>query len=421
VNDPATETFSATHRRRRMAGRDRHETHRAASPLELLFDLTFVIGFGNAASQLAHLTAEGHYGAGLLGFAIAMLGVCWAWVNYSWFSSAYDTDDWVFRLATMMQMVGVIVLALGIPRLFDSIDHEGHVDNRVMTLGYVIMRLPMVFLWLRAAAHDPLHRRACVTYAGTILVAQIGWSALAIALPPTSVHVPLALMLALVEASGPWLAESKRDGTPWHAHHMSERHGLLALIALGEGVVGTVASVSAVVEAKGWSLDAILVCGAGVGLTFGLWWTYFLVSYAGVLQAHRSRAFFWGYSHVFIYAAIAAMGSGLHVAAYAIQHKAHIGEMAALLSVVIPVTIYLLMIYLLYSFMLRARDTFHLLLAAGTLVVIGVSLALAGNGVSLPVCLAVLTLAPIVTVIGYETVGHRHAAEALAREIGAGR
>ena len=411
---------TTTHRATPMRGRDRRESHRAASPLELLFDLTFVIGFGNAASQLAHQLAEGHYGAGLLGFTIAIVAVCWAWVNYSWFSSAYDTDDWIFRLATMVQMVGVIILSLGIPRLFDSIGHGDAVDNRVMTLGYVVMRLAMVFLWLRAARHDEPHRRACLTYAVIILLAQIGWSALAIASPGVGLHVVCALPLALVEMSGPALAERKDGGTPWHAHHMSERHGLLAIIALGEGVVGTVASVSAIVETRGWSVDAVLICAAGVGLTFGMWWTYFIVSFAEVLDVHRRRAFVWGYGHIVIFAAIAAMGAGLHVAALVIQGKAHIGATAATSAVAIPVAVYLLMVYALYTYMLRARDAVHIALLALTALVLGGAIVMAAAGFSLTHCLMVLTLAPIVTVIGYETFGHRHAAEALARETAAG-
>ncbi|MCB1540917.1 MAG: low temperature requirement protein A [Rhodoblastus sp.] len=399
-----------------MRGRDKRESHRAASPLELLFDLTFVIGFGNAASQLAHQLAEGHYGAGLLAFTIAIVAVCWAWINYSWFSSAYDTDDWIFRLATMVQMVGVIILSLGIPRLFESFSHGDAVDNRVMTLGYVVMRLAMVSLWLRAARHDTTHRRACLTYAVVIFVAQMGWSALAIASPGVGPHIGFALLLMLVEMSGPALAERMDGGTPWHSHHMSERHGLLAIIALGEGVVGTVASVSAIVETHGWSVDAILICAAGVGLTFGMWWTYFVVSFAEVLDVHRRRAFVWGYGHIIIFASIAAMGAGLHVAAYVIQGKAHIGATAATLSVAIPVAAFLLMVYALYAYMLRARDAVHIALLALTGAVLGGAVAMSANGFSLTHCLMLLTLAPIVTVIGYETFGHRHAAEALARE-----
>src|SRR5699024_1525494 len=74
---------SLHHHSRRMGGRDLHEAHRVATPLELLFDLTFVIAFGLAASQLAHALAEGHFGVGLLGFGFGSFAICWAWINFS--------------------------------------------------------------------------------------------------------------------------------------------------------------------------------------------------------------------------------------------------------------------------------------------------------------------------------------------------
>ena len=104
------------HTVRRMVGRDPHESGRAATPLELFFDLTFVIAFGTAADQLAHALAEDHVSDGIVGFCFATFAVSWAWINFTWFASAYDTDDWIFRLTTMVQMVGVLVLALGCPR-----------------------------------------------------------------------------------------------------------------------------------------------------------------------------------------------------------------------------------------------------------------------------------------------------------------
>ena len=111
------------HHRRRFTGRDPGESHRASTPLELLYDLTIVVAFGTAAEQMADFIAEGHTGTGVAGFVFASFAVSWAWLNYSWFASAYDTDDWVFRLATMVQMVGVIVLTLGLPQMFASLDH----------------------------------------------------------------------------------------------------------------------------------------------------------------------------------------------------------------------------------------------------------------------------------------------------------
>jgi low temperature requirement protein LtrA len=56
-------------------------------------------------------------------------------MNYSWFASAYDNDDWVFRIATMVQMVRVIILSLGIPEMFASIDLGGALDVGVMVVG----------------------------------------------------------------------------------------------------------------------------------------------------------------------------------------------------------------------------------------------------------------------------------------------
>jgi low temperature requirement protein LtrA len=113
---------SREHRRRPLSGRDPNEAHRAATPLELLYDLTFVVAFGIAADELAHYLAEGHLGAAVGGFCFAVFAVVWAWMNYSWFASAYDNDDWVFRVATMVQMVGVIVNALGMEEMFASFD-----------------------------------------------------------------------------------------------------------------------------------------------------------------------------------------------------------------------------------------------------------------------------------------------------------
>jgi hypothetical protein len=56
---PAMTTSEQTraHRLRVMSGRDPDEQHRSATPLELLYDLTFVVAFGVASEQFAHLLA----------------------------------------------------------------------------------------------------------------------------------------------------------------------------------------------------------------------------------------------------------------------------------------------------------------------------------------------------------------------------
>ena len=410
--------LTTAHRLRPMSGRDPYEQHRTVTPLELLYDLTFVVAFGQASGQFAHLLADGHYSAGLSGFGFATFGICWAWINFSWFASAYDTDDWAFRLATMVQMIGVIILALGLPQVFRSLDEGDHIDNGISVAGYVVMRVAMLFLWLRAARQDPPRRHACQTYALTIGVAQVGWVLLVLADMTVEVFFMWAALGVLIEMVGPVVAERGKGGTPWHAHHIAERYGLLTIITLGEGVIGTVASLSAVVESQGWSRDAVLVAIAGTGLTFGLWWTYFINPSAEVLQIHRERVFPWGYGHILIFGSIAATGAGLHVAADYIGNEAHIGATATVLTVAVPVAVFVLALFALYTYLVHATDPFHLTLLAGTAAVLMLAVALAAVGAPMAVCLVVLMLAPLVTVVGYETIGHQHMAIAVQRTLG---
>lgn len=44
---------------RQMIGRDPDERHHGSTPLELLFDLTFVVAVARAAAQLHHALTEG--------------------------------------------------------------------------------------------------------------------------------------------------------------------------------------------------------------------------------------------------------------------------------------------------------------------------------------------------------------------------
>jgi low temperature requirement protein LtrA len=406
------------HRVRPMSGRDPYERHRVATPLELLFDLTFVVAFGISGSEFAHMLAEKHIGAGLAGFGFSTFAIIWAWINFSWFASAYDTDDWIYRLLTMLQMVGVIILGLGIPPVYASIEEGKHLDNRVMVAGYVVMRIALVAQWLRAAKQDPDRRTACLMYAGFVTFAQIGWVGLIFAHTSVAITFALAAVLILIEMGGPWMAEAQQGGTPWHAHHIAERYGLLTIIALGEGVVGTVASLTAVVGDQGWTVDTVLVAVAGMGLTFGMWWVYFVVPMSDLLHAHRERSFIFGYLHIIPFAAIVATGAGLHAAAYYIEHHSQLGSVGTVLSVATPVAAYIASTYVLYMLLVRTWDWFHTLLWIFTAVVLIAAVALAGAGLSMAACLLIVMLAPAVTVVGFELVGHRHAAEAIARVLG---
>ena len=412
----AAESPARSHRLARMTGRDPGQPHRTATPLELLFDLTFVVAFSQAGAQTAHLLAEGHVGTALAGFGFATFAICWAWINYSWLASAYDNDDIYCRVATLVVMVGVLVLALGLPAAFTSIEQGTHLDIRVVVAGYLVMRVANLALWLRAARHDVTRRRVCLTYATAVGVAQLGWLVVLFVNPPLSMLWLPYVVLVGIELSGPVLAERRDGGTPWHPHHIAERYSLLVIITLGEVILGTITAISAVVQTQGWSTEAVLVAVAGTALAFGLWWVYFMLPSAEVLARHRERSFPWGYLHILIFGALAATGAGLHVAAYVIEHEAHIGPVAAVLTTAVPVGVFTAALFVVYSLLLARFDPFHTLLFTGAIAVLVIAVLVCGAGASMGVSLLVVAAAPLVVIIGYETKGHRHQAAALAMD-----
>ncbi|MET9699293.1 low temperature requirement protein A [Streptomyces sp. NPDC006529] len=400
-----------------MTGRDPHEHGRVSSPLELLFDLTFVVAVGTAAFQFAEMVAKGHAGQAVIAFVLAMFAISVAWISFSWFASAFATDDWLYRAMTMLQMIGVVVFSLGLPAMFHSVEEGGHLELRAMVIGYVVMRIAMVFQWGRAARQSPSFHDVGVANIRWTVIVQAGWIVVAF------VHMPIAVsfvafgVLGALELVLPVLTQGPAGGTPWHPHHVAERYGLFAIITLGEGVVGTVASSGDLLggsDGTHWTGNAVAVVVAGVGLTFGMWWTYFMTPFGDILTHRRGRGYLFGYGHIPLFIGIAGAGAGLHVAGLYMEHHAEVSGTAVVLSLALPVGLFLVMVYALHTLLLSAADGFHLLLVSLTLAVLLAAVLLAAAGAPIAVCLLVVMLAPFVTVIGYETVGHRHQQRMLA-------
>jgi len=423
ATEPAVD-YARPHGLRRMFGRDPHQAHRSATPLELLFDLTLVVSFAQAGDQLAHYVAEGHLGTAVWGFAFVLLSVCWAWINFTWFASAFDTDDWLQRILTMVQMIGVIVVALGIPAVFASIDSGGAFNFVTVAVGYVVMRTSLVLMWLRVARQDPANRRLALRYAAYNTIIQAAWLIVAL-LRIDSVPLVCTLIVGLWAAEflgHPYATRKARDagdnwqGTPWNARHIAERYGLLVIITLGEGILGTITAVAALTDRVGWSSEAILIVIAGTGLTFGMWWTYFIFPSDVVLARHRERKWAWGYGHIVLFGGLAAVGAGFHVAAYAAEGETEIGTTGVVLSIAIPVLVFTLTYFVLWSILFRAVDRFHVALAAAMVFILVIAVALAAHGIPLGWCLVVVMLSPFVVAVGYETAGYRHVEADMRRE-----
>ncbi|GAA3157674.1 hypothetical protein GCM10020001_097110 [Nonomuraea salmonea] len=269
-----------------MRARPIDEPHRVASPLELLFDLTFVVAVAAVTAQFAHAIVEGHAAGGIAPFLQVFFAIWWAWMNFTWFASSYDTDDVGYRVLTMVQMAGVLVLAAGVPVAAE------HADYGFVTLGYVIMRIGLVLLWLRAASGDPARRRTALRYAAGISVVTVGWLYHSV-LAPVSAELPLFVVLALLELAVPLWAERERP-TTWHPHHIAERYGLFTIILLGESVLAVSRGVAAAMEAGEVGGRFVVVAVSGLVVLFALWWLYFLVEAGEGLSGRRDRSYLWG-------------------------------------------------------------------------------------------------------------------------------
>lgn len=227
--------------RRPVVARDTGEHHRVATPLELLFDLVFVVAIASNAAELHHGLAEAHYGT-VLGYSMTWFAIWWAWLNYTWFASAYDNDDVAFRILTFVIMIGTLFLAAGVPDIFE----DG--QSVPVVLGYAIMRFAMVGLWLRAAAGHPERRETALWYAGGITIVQVLWIA-RLAVPPAW-FIPSFFLLVGLELLVPVLAEKRHGYTPFHPHHIAERYGLLTIIVLGEVILSSVLAIQQVMSPR---------------------------------------------------------------------------------------------------------------------------------------------------------------------------
>ncbi|MFF1573703.1 low temperature requirement protein A [Leifsonia sp. NPDC058292] len=409
------------HRIRPMAGRDPAERGRTTTPLELLYDLTYVVAFAAAADQLAEQLGHGVIWPALGAYVFAVWAVSWAWLNFTWFASAYGNDDVLFRVATIVQMIGVIVLTYGLPVSFEAAAHGESPNNLLMVIGYVIMRVPLIVLWLRAASEDPDHRRNAISYVLIISAAQLGWLLTAVIPLAAGVTVVCLVVLALAEMVAPVIATERYGFSPWNPGHVAERFALLTLITIGEVIAGTTSAVGTLTQESGWSVEAVLIASSGLVIAAAVWWTYFLVPSRLVLEEKPERTFGWRYAHLALFGSIAAIGAGLHLTTIAME-KGGVSLLGIALALTVPLATTIAIIFLVWSVLMRSFDLSHLPLLLVTFaplvaaVVVGAAshpgepldLETPGSLTALSAVTGLVALGAVIEVVGHELLGYRH-------------
>lgn len=366
-----------------VAMRDPAASNRACTPLELLFDLCFVVSVAVLVVQLHHELVDGVVVHAAMTYVLLFLPICWAWMLFSWFATSYDNDDVIYRLLTLGQMSGVLALTATIPRAFDG-------DLAPFAVGYVLMRVPLIVKWIRSARSGAGERGYAVRYATGLTACQGGWL-LILLVPSASQPMVLVSVLAVELLVPPWAMRAARRQV-FHAQHLTERFGLFTIIVIGESVLAATIALQGAFDGPG--LGSMVTIGASTLVSaFCVWWLYFDVLDGRSITLDASRALRWGHGHLLAFCAIGAMGAAAEVAIQVQAESLPFG-IPLRVAVVVPAVVTVLALTGVHA--VTKRDArFHTagrVLAAVTIAVVGTAVGEYGPAATTVSIAAVLLL-----------------------------
>jgi low temperature requirement protein LtrA len=237
-----------------------------ATSLELFFDLVFVF----AITQVSHLLLEDLSWRGAGRALLALLVVWWAWNYTAWVTNELDPESGPVRLLLLGVMLACLVLAVAIPDAFG--------ERALLFAGaYVAIQVGRhTFLTFAAASRGTLERERAGRILTWFVVAGVLW--IAGALAETEARAVFWVAALLIDFGAPlvfyWVPGKRRlPSSTWEVatSHFAERFQLFVIIALGESIVITGATVA------GLELNAARLTAFGLAFaaSAALWWLYF--------------------------------------------------------------------------------------------------------------------------------------------------
>jgi len=232
----------------------RRESERV-TPLELFFDLVFVLAITQCTALMSHHPTWSGLGQGLL-----VLGVLWwSWGGYAWLTSVIDPEEGAVRLVMFAAMAALLIVSLCVPEAFGDL-------ALTFAIAYGVFRVAHIALFMLASPEDDALRRSVL---GLAVSTAIGVGLLATASLFDGLAQGALWALALfLDMAGPYFFGS--EGWKLVPGHFAERHGLIVIIALGESIVAI-----GIGAAGELSLGIGTVAVLGMALAAALWWIYF--------------------------------------------------------------------------------------------------------------------------------------------------
>jgi low temperature requirement protein LtrA len=225
------------------------------TPLELFFDLVFVLAITQCTALMSHHTSWSGLAQGLL-----VLGMLWwSWTGYSWLTSVLDPEEGAVRLVMFGAMAALLLVSLCVPEAFGDL-------ALVFALTYGAVRVAHIGLFMLASPDDDSLRHSVLALAASTAIAVL---LLVVASLFDGVAQGALWALALfLDMGGPYFFGS--EGWKLVPGHFAERHGLIVIIALGESIVAIGVGASGALN-LGIGSAAVL----GVAVAAAMWWIYF--------------------------------------------------------------------------------------------------------------------------------------------------
>lgn len=226
--------------------------------VELFFDLVFVF----AVTQVTVLTAHHLDPGGVLRSLLLFWLIWWAWTQFTWTLNPADTTHAGVRLITLVATAFAFIMATAVPHAFEE-------DAVWFAVPYVVVRVLGLVLQLRLNGEGPdANPRGARTWAGLSSIGLV--LVLAGALADPSVRLALWTLTIVADVVAAEIAGRAQE---WDLHpgHLSERHGLFVIIALGESLI--VAGTAVAADERTASLTGVAILAVVVACL--LWWSYF--------------------------------------------------------------------------------------------------------------------------------------------------
>jgi low temperature requirement protein LtrA len=271
--------------------------------IELFFDLVYVVAIASLTHTTIHLIEHDdvlqHYEV----FIFLMAVVWWTWAGNTIYASRFKKGDAYYNILTGIQMGLVLIMSVFFENALGK-------DAQVFSLIYVAIRLVLLALYVRVHITEPDKRPVTGIFLSGFSLGGLMW--LMACFLPVPYTLYLWIVGAVIDFLTPTLIRSKiSEIAPANAEHLPERMGLLAIIILGESIVGVTAGLNGEMILHDYTL--LLKLAVSFAAICAMWFSYFNILEKYIVHKVKGSGQELVRGHFFIYTGLGFFAELIHL------------------------------------------------------------------------------------------------------------